>query len=162
MRKLWFFFSILLALSAVAPAWAQEKGPVIRLDPAFDDIVAPNAKVETVADGFGFTEGPVWVRKGGYLIFSDIPANVINKWNPKDGKVSVFLDKSGFTGSDPTGVGGEQTNERGTFYLIGSNGVTLDPQGRVTFNAMGDRQVVRVEADGRRSEERRVGKECRL
>ncbi len=75
-----------------------------------------------------------------------------NKWNPADGKVSVFLDKSGFTGADATGVGGEQTNARGqTIYLIGSNGVTLDPQGRVTFNAMGDRQVVRVEADGRRT-----------
>jgi gluconolactonase len=64
----------------------------------------------------------------------------------------VFLDKSGFTGPDATGVGGQQTHViRGAIYLIGSNGVTLDPQGRVTFNAMGDRQVVRVEPDGRRT-----------
>jgi len=131
---------------------AQERRPVVRLDPALDEIVAPDARVEKVAGDFGFTEGPVWVRTGGFLIFSDIPANVINKWNPADGKVSVFLDKTGFTGPDPAGVGGEQTTVRGErIYLIGSNGVTLDPQGRVAFNAMGDRQVVRVEADGRRT-----------
>lgn len=130
----------------------QDTSAVVALDPAFKEIASPGAKVEKVAGNFGFTEGPVWVRKGGYLIFSDIPANVINKWNPTDGKVSVFLEKSGFTGSDATGVGGEQTNAQGaTIYLIGSNGVTLDPQGRVTFNAMGDRQVVRVETDGRRT-----------
>ena len=93
------------------------------------------------------------MRSGGFLIFSDIPANVINKWNPADGKVSVFLDKSGFTGArrDRRRRGTDERAGARTIYLIGSNGVTLDPQGRVTFNAMGDRQVVRVEADGRRT-----------
>ena len=150
MKTLFRFIAVMLLLSLTAAA--QDGSAVVRLDPALDDIVAPNAKVEKVAGDFGFTEGPVWVRTGGYLLFSDIPANVINKWNPADDKVSVFLDKSGFTGADATGVGGEQTNVRGqTIYLIGSNGVTLDPQGRVTFNAMGDRQVVRVESDGKRT-----------
>lgn len=140
---------LVIALSVHA---AARQAAVVRLDPALDALVAPDATVERVATGFGFTEGPVWVRKGGYLIFSDIPANVIHRWNPADGAVSVFLDKSGFTGPDPTDVGGEQTNVRGErIYLIGSNGVTLDPQGRVTFNAMGDRQVVRLEPDGRRT-----------
>ena len=87
------------------------------VDPAFGGIVSATAKVEKVAGNFGFTEGPVWVRKGGYLIFSDIPANVINRWNPGDGKVSVYLEKSGFTGSDPTGVGGEQTQRAGGDHL---------------------------------------------
>lgn len=143
--------AIALTVSA-ATLIGQEASPVARLDPALDAIVPAGARVEKVATGFGFAEGPVWVRNGGFLIFSDIPDNVIRKWNPADGSVSVFLDKSGFTGADATGVGGEQTNvNRGTIYLIGSNGVTLDPQGRVAFNAMGDRQVVRVEADGRRT-----------
>ncbi|MBI2187072.1 MAG: SMP-30/gluconolactonase/LRE family protein, partial [Acidobacteria bacterium] len=133
-------------------ASAQETRSVTRLDPALDAVVAADAKVERVATGFGFTEGPVWVRKGGFLIFSDIPANVINRLDPASGKVSVYVDKTGFTGTDASEVGGEQTNARGErIYLIGSNGVTLDPQGRVTFNAMGDRQVVRVEGDGRRT-----------
>ena len=141
-----------VAILAVSFAAAQEGGAVVRLDPGLDAIVTAEAKVERVATGFGFTEGPVWVRKGAFLIFSDIPANVIHRWNPSDGRVSVFLDKTGFTGTDASDVGGEQTNARGErIYLIGSNGVTVDPQGRIAFNAMGDRQVVRVEADGRRT-----------
>ena len=97
MKTLFRFIGVTLLLSLTAAA--QDGSAVVRLDPALDDIVAPNAKVERVAGDFGFTEGPVWVRTGGYLLFSDIPANVINKWNPADGKVSVFLDKSGFTGA---------------------------------------------------------------
>ena len=135
-----------------AAAAAQGSTPVIRLDPALDAIVPAGVTVERVATGFGFSEGPVWVRKGGFLIFSDISANVINRLGPATGRVSVYLEKTGFTGADPAGVGGEQTNVRGEpIYLIGSNGVTIDPQGRVAFNAMGDRQVVRIEADGRRT-----------
>lgn len=142
---------LLVALLPLSAA-AQATQTVIRLDPALDAIVARDAKVERVATGFGFTEGPVWVRKGGFLIFSDIPANVIHRLNPADGTVSVFLDRTGFTGADASDVGGEQTNAKGErIYLIGSNGVTVDPQGRVAFNAMGDRQVVRVEPDGRRT-----------
>ena len=141
-----------LLLSFALNAVAQNQTAVVRLDPALDSIVPSGAKVEKVAGDFGFSEGPAWVRNGGYLIFSDIPATVIHKWDPAAGKVSVLVEKSGFTGTDATGVGGEQTNVRGeTIYLIGSNGVTLDPQGRVTFNAMGDRQVVRLEPDGRRT-----------
>lgn len=143
---------VVLLLGLSLDATAQEKPVVVRIDPAIDAIVPAGATVERVATGFGFSEGPVWVRKGGFLIFSDIPANVIHRWNPADGSVSVFLDKTGFTGPDASDVGGEQTNVRGEqIYLIGSNGVTVDPQGRVAFNAMGDRQVVRVEADGRRT-----------
>ena len=147
------FLSIILSTWAtvLAAAQAQEKSPVVRLDAALDDIVPPDVKVEKLADGFRFTEGPVWVRKGGYLLFSDIPGNVIHKWNAADGKVSIFLDKSGFTGTDPTGVGREVTEGPEVFYNIGSNGITLDRQGRVVYNAMGDRQIVRLEEDGRRT-----------
>ena len=141
---------LIMVIPAVA---AAQTGPAVRrVAPALDAIVAADATVERVATGFGFSEGPVWVRKGGFLIFSDIPANVINRLDPASGRVSVFLEKTGFTGTDASDVGGEQTNARGErIYLIGSNGVTLDPQGRVAFNAMGDRQVVRIEADGRRT-----------
>jgi hypothetical protein len=54
-------------------------GQIIRLDPALDALISPDARIEKLADGFGFTEGPVWVRSGGlpYLVFSDIPANAI-------------------------------------------------------------------------------------
>ena len=122
----------------------------LRLNPAIDEIIAPDAKLEKLASGFGFVEGPVWVRKGGYLLFSDIPANVINKWNPLDGKISTFLPYSGFTGTDDS-VGMQFSNGHTTVTLLGSNAVTVDPQGRIVYCAHGDHYVVRLEADGKRT-----------
>jgi len=138
-------------LCSVAIAQAQDWSFVARLNRALDDIVAPDAKVEKVAESFGFLEGPVWVRKGGYLLFSDIPANVIYKFTPSDGKVSVFLPYSGFTGTDSSTAGMQLNNGKGTVTLLGSNAVTMDPQGRVVYCAHGDRQVVRLESDGKRT-----------
>jgi gluconolactonase len=144
----------LFALSAMAffatAGSTQDWSFVARLNPALDEIVPADAKVEKLADSFGFLEGPVWVRKGGYLLFSDIPANVIYKWSPEAGKVSTFLSYSGFTGAD-SNVGMQLNNGRALVTLLGSNGITLDAQGRVVYCAHGDHQVVRVEADGRRT-----------
>ena len=141
---------IVVVVSAGASR-AQDWSLIVRLNPAIDEILPADAKVEKLAGGFGFVEGPVWVRNGGYLLFSDIPANVINKWNPSDGKLSVFLPYSGFTGTDDTGVGMQFSNGHDTVTLLGSNAVTVDPQGRIVYCAHGDRQVVRLEADGRRT-----------
>jgi gluconolactonase len=132
-------------------ARAQDWSLVVRLNRAVDDIVPANAKVEKVADDFGFLEGPLWVRKGGYLLFSDIPANVIDKFNPSDKKVSVFLPYSGFTGADASSAGMQLNNGKGTVTLLGSNAVTLDSQGRIVYCAHGDRQIVRIEPDGKRT-----------
>jgi gluconolactonase len=137
-------------LLAAFQVQAQGANEIVRLDPTLDQIVSIYTKVEEVAGGFGFLEGPVWVRQGGYLLFSDIPANVIYKWKP-NGKVSVFLKPSGFTGSDPSDVGTQVNNGQAVVTLIGSNGVTLDRQGRVVFCAHGDRDVVRIEKDGKRT-----------
>ena len=78
------FYWFLLAAAALAgfsieATRAEEYSFIARLNPALDEIVPMDAKVEKLADHFGFLEGPVWVRKGGYLLFSDIPANVIYK-----------------------------------------------------------------------------------
>src|SRR5580765_2249002 len=80
---------------------AQETSDVVRLDSGADAIVPVGARAQQLAEGFAFLEGPVWVRKGGYLLFSDIPANVIYKFNPADGKASVAIPYSGFSGADP-------------------------------------------------------------
>jgi gluconolactonase len=147
---------VLLAIAAVlmagAKARAQNFGEVVRVDSAADAIVPADAVVEKVGDGFGFLEGPVWVHaKGqGYLLFSDIPANVIRKWDPKAG-FSVFLEKSGFTGADASDVGGQSNNGKEVVNLIGSNGITLDGQGKVVYCQHGDRQVVRLEKNGKRT-----------
>ncbi len=115
---------------------AQEAGvgTVRRVDPALDKLVPPGAKIEKLAGGFRFTEGPVWIKDGGYLLFSDIPANAILKWTP-DGKVTPFR-KPVFPGKFPDG------------QFIGSNGLTLDAQGRLISCEHGNRRVARTEKDG--------------
>src|SRR5581483_9613673 len=119
-------------------AQLQTVGSVERMDPALDAIVPADARIEKLAGGFKFTEGPVWVHSG-YLLFSDIPNNVINKWTP-DGKVTVYLKPSGYSGPIPPS--GE---------LPGSNGLTLDRQGRLLICQHGNRRLVRVEKNGKQT-----------
>ena len=113
---------------------------VVRADPALDAIVAPGTTLEKVAAGFLFTEGPVWVPRtattDGYLLFSDPNANTIYRWS-RDGQVSVFRTKSGYTGMDI-----------GEYGQPGSNGLTLDREGRLTINEHGNRRVTRLEKTG--------------
>ena len=126
----------ILLVQAAKPALAQDAGvgKVTRLDPAVDKIIPGDAKVEKVRGDFKFVEGPVWSRSGGYLLFSDIPANEVMKWTP-DGNVSVFRSKI-FEGSYPEGV------------LIGSNGLTLDREGRLISAEHGNRRITRLEKNG--------------
>lgn len=120
---------------AVAPHEVNVE--VVRLDPAIDAIVPANPKIFKFAEGFQFTEGPLWV-KPGYLLFSDPNANTIYKYNAADEKLSVFKSNSGYSGKDIA-----------EYFQPGSNGLTLDPQGRLTINEHGNRRVTRVEKDGR-------------
>src|SRR5690349_10276508 len=60
-------------------------GTIERLDPSLDTLLPPNAGIEVLASGFSWAEGPVWVRRGGYLLFSDIPRNVVFKWREGEG-----------------------------------------------------------------------------
>src|SRR5688572_3422148 len=141
----------LLLLAVAFAAQANEGTPfrIERLDSALDAIVSPTATLETLGDRFALTEGPVWVGDGpnGYLLFSDNAANVIYKWAPGT-PLTVFLERSGFTGTDNTKVGAQTIAGRVPILLIGSNGLALDPQGRLVVTAMNDRTVYRLEADG--------------
>jgi gluconolactonase len=110
-------------------------GTVERLDASLDAIVAPGAAIEKVASGFQFTEGPVW-HPDGYLLFSDPNANTIYRLTD-DGDLSVYRTKSGYTGSDIAAYG-----------QPGSNGLALDPQGRLTIDEHGNRRVTRLEKNG--------------
>jgi len=145
---------LLLVITVVCTlaATAQEYGDVVKVDPAADAIIPAAAQVEKLGGDFGFLEGPLWIHSHGqgYLLFSDIPANVIRKWDPKNG-FSVYLEKSGFTGTDASEVGGQSNNGKGTVILLGSNGITLDRQGRIVFCQHGDRQIVRLEKNGTRT-----------
>lgn len=112
---------------------------VDRLDPAINAIVPLNPKIVKLADGFRFTEGPIWIKNGKYLLFSDPNSNVIWKYT-NDGKLSVFREKSGYAGVDIAEYG-----------QPGSNGITLDPQGRLTIDQHGNRRIIRLENDGSES-----------
>jgi gluconolactonase len=109
-------------------------GRVERLDPALDALVPPDARIEKLAEGFAWSEGPVWRRdtSGGYLLFSDIPHNTIWRW--KEGQpLTIWLRPAGYTGPTPPG------------RELGSNGLTLDAQGRLVMADHGNRQVARVD-----------------
>jgi len=108
---------------------------VERKDPALDAVVPPGARPEALATGFGFTEGPVWSPDGD-LLFSDPNENTIYRWS-RDGQVSVFRTKSGYTGVDIS-----------EYKQPGSNGLTFDPQGRLTVCQHGERRVIRIEPTG--------------
>ncbi len=109
---------------------------VVRLDPGLDRIIPKDARLEKLADGFQFLEGPVW-HPDGYLLFSDPNANTIYRWT-RNGSVSVFRSKSGYTGFDI-----------GDYHQPGSNGLTLDQNGLLTINEHGNRRVTRLERTGK-------------
>jgi gluconolactonase len=128
---------------------------ITRMDPGMDSIVAPDAKIEMVATDFGFIEGPVWM-KGNYLLFTDIPANVIYKL--QDGKPVLFMREAGFTGTDPWRYGGVSNNgydpkdpRYEQFPQTGADGLTRDPEGRLIIDTFAGRSVVRIEKDGKRT-----------
>ncbi|MGH9343933.1 MAG: SMP-30/gluconolactonase/LRE family protein, partial [Terriglobia bacterium] len=127
-----FLFLVQFALTA-ALAYPQAYGSVERLNPAINQIVPANAKIERAATGFSWTEGPVWIRSG-YLLFADIRNNRIMKWTPGQG-ATVFMHPSGYLGSAP--YGGPET---------GSNGMTLDSRGRLTVAGHAQRDVWRLES----------------
>jgi gluconolactonase len=109
-------------------------GSIERLDPALDALVPPDAQLEIIAEGFDWSEGPVWVgQDGGFLLFSDLPPNTIFRWDERSG-LSTFLKPSGYTSDVPRG--GE----------VGSNGLALDRQGRLLLCQHGDRRVARLDA----------------
>jgi len=118
------------------PATEKFRAEVDRTHPDLDRIVPRDATIEKLAGGFLFTEGPVWVRDGGYLLFSDPNANTIYRWSP-DGQVSIFRAKSGYAGLDI-----------GEYGQPGSNGLAIDAEGRLTINEHGNRRVTRLEKNG--------------
>lgn len=121
-------------------AISETAAQITRDDAALDEIVSPDAKIEKLAGGFLFTEGPIWIPRSadsdGYLLFSDPNNNVIYRWT-QDGQLSIFMTKSGYRGFDI-----------GEYGQPGSNGLTLDKEGRLTINQHGNRCVARMEKNG--------------
>jgi gluconolactonase len=111
-------------------------GSVERLDPALDALIPSDAKIEKLAGGFQWAEGPVWHPVTQSLLFTDVPRNVVFEWKEGVG-TRDYLYPSGYTGRQARG--GES----------GANGLTLDSQNRLILCQHGDRRVARLEKDGR-------------
>ncbi len=111
----------------------ETTGQIERLDPSLDGIVDSNAKAEIIATGFEWSEGPLWIEKHKMLLFSDVPTNTIYKWTEENGK-EEYLKPSGFSGSD------SKSKEPG------SNGLLLDPNGKLVLCQHGNRQMARMDA----------------
>ncbi|MEA5458247.1 SMP-30/gluconolactonase/LRE family protein [Arcicella sp. LKC2W] len=125
--------SIILITSCMSAISAQTNyptlGKVVKLDPALDALIAPDAKIEVLSSGYKWSEGPVWVKNGKYLLFSDVPANTIYRWQEGNRAATSFLKPSGYTGL------GEYSDEPG------SNGLIINQKGELVACEHGDRRI---------------------
>ncbi len=129
------FFILLFSACLLTPYTSvSQNGTVIYVKNSMSKIIVRDAEIVKLADGFKFTEGPVW-HKDEYLLFSDIPANKIYKYEPGNG-VRVWLEDSGYLGS-------ENKNEG-----LGSNGLTFDKNGNLIICQHGARQVLKADRVG--------------
>ena len=115
-------------------------GSIERLDPVLDRLIDANAKIEVLGllkdtdHPDPWTEGPVWIKEaGGFLAFSEIPGNRVMKWSEQEG-LGLYLKPAGYTGKKPRG--GE----------LGSNGLLIDPKGRLVLCQHGDRRIAAMDA----------------
>ncbi|HEX8527408.1 SMP-30/gluconolactonase/LRE family protein [Allosphingosinicella sp.] len=114
-------------------------GTIHRESHEIDALIAPDARIERLAEGFVWSEGPVWIPEdGGYLLLSDVPANRIYRWSEADG-LSVFLEPSGHPGPDTAG-----------FREPGSNGLIRGPEGTILMADHGNRAIARLDLGTRR------------
>src|SRR5687767_7286822 len=134
MKKISFSLVLLAAFFSLCAQQAKSDiGTIEFISPELSRIIKKDAKVEIVADGFQFTEGPVWLDKEKMVLFSDVPANTIYKWTEAKGKV-LYLTPSGYT----------HTTKRGVF--MGSNALALSKDGKLLVCQHGDRRIAFMDA----------------
>ncbi|HEY8510916.1 MAG TPA: SMP-30/gluconolactonase/LRE family protein [Cyclobacteriaceae bacterium] len=119
---------------AAADSAAASFGSIERLDPSLNAIIAEDARIEIIAEGHTWTEGPLWVPAHNMLLYSDIPPNKVFKWT-ESGGVEEYLHPSGYTGTEPSGRAEP-----------GSNGLLLDKDGRLVLCHHGDRCIAAMDA----------------
>lgn len=119
----------------VNSSW-NDVGKVYTIHEKLNNIISAETKVEKIADGFSFTEGPVW-HPDGYLLFSDPNTNSIYRYDPKNHNVTIYISHSGYNGADI-----------GEYGQPGSNGLAIDKEGRLIVAQHGNRRVIRHEKKG--------------
>ncbi len=112
----------------------QYVGSIEQVDESLAELIDVSEKIEVLTTGYQWSEGPVWIKSEGHLLFSDVPQNKIHQWSPKSGH-TVFMDPSGFEG---------ESSEKEP----GSNGLVLDGKGHLLVCDHGNRRIYRVEKDG--------------
>lgn len=128
-----FVVGSIVSTGAVMAEAVPVLGQIERHDPAFDQLVAPDAVIELLAENqFEWSEGPVWDKAGKRLLFSDVPRNLIWEWSAAGG-LKRFLQPSGYTGSTPF-----------TGREPGSNGLAFDQAGALILCQHGDRRIARL------------------
>lgn len=139
MKKICFILMAAI-ISHFSQAQQRTIGQTVSLDPGFDLLVDKNEKIEVLADSFMWSEGPVWVKDGNYLLFSDVKRNTIFKWKDGEG-LSAFLKPSGYTGIN------KYSDEPG------SNGLTINNRGELVSCEHGDRRIstMSLTAGGKRT-----------
>jgi gluconolactonase len=132
-RNLFFSVAIVLAFGGCqSSSHYKTTGTIERLDPALDNILDPSAAVEIISEGHNWSEGPLWLESQHKLIFSDVPENTIFQWSEEKG-TEPYLKPSGWTGPD-------------SIIREGSNGLLLDPTGKLVLSQHGDRRMARMTA----------------
>lgn len=109
-------------------------GTIERVDPALDAILSPDARIEIIAEGYTWSEGPVWIESQKMLLFSDVPENIVYKWTEEKG-AETYLTPSGFTGAET------DSREKG------SNGLLLNGEGKLVLCQHGDRRLATMTSD---------------
>ena len=130
-----YFLPFLLAPVSILAADFSPK--IERVDPSLDQLLAIDTPIEKLAEGFNWSEGPVWFQ--GSVVFSDVPENIIYQWKPGETKAAIFMKPSGML------------TPREGFKEQGSNGLGVDPEGRLVICQHGERRLARVEKDGKQT-----------
>ena len=124
---------VVFILTACTDKPEDGSGEIEFIDNELSTLINKDAKVEIIAEGFEWSEGPVWIEQQQMLLFSDVPKNIIYKWTEGKGK-QEYLSHSGYTASEQRG--GE----------MGSNGLTLSPEGKLIICQHGDRRIGMMDA----------------
>ena len=134
-KEVWYLLCLSFLISCgTKTADTEQKeiktiGTIERIENTFNELIDENATIEIISEGYEWSEGPLWVPAQNMLLFSDVPKNIVYKWTEAEG-TSVYLSSSGYTGTLPA-----ESREPG------ANGLTLDPEGRLTLCQQGNRFV---------------------